>query len=204
MAPSQEGVVVRHAKREGQFTPTCFTLSAAHTSADVHIILQLIQELADYEKEPNAVEATPESLLNTLAFAPSGLVSQDNTTQSTGDQISPTRPARCLLLFTPSGEAAGMALYFYNYSTWRAKAGIYLEDLFVRETSRGKGYGQRLLGELAKECVTMDAGRLEWSVLKWNTPSIQFYERIGAKALTEWQTMRVEREGLKDLAKRSG
>jgi GNAT superfamily N-acetyltransferase len=204
MALSQEGVVVRHAKREGQLPLHASLFSAAHTSADVHMILQLIQELADYEKEPNAVEATPESLLNTLAFAPSGLVSPDNTTQSTGDQISPTRPARCLLLFTPSGEAAGMALYFYNYSTWRAKAGIYLEDLFVRETSRGKGYGQRLLGELAKECVTMDAGRLEWSVLKWNTPSIQLYERIGAKALTEWQTMRVEREGLKELAKRAG
>ncbi|PMD62731.1 GCN5-related N-acetyltransferas-like protein [Hyaloscypha bicolor E] len=187
MAPSHEGVVVRHARRE-----------------DVHTILQLIQELADYENEPNAVEATPESLLNTLSFAPSGLVSPDNTTQSTGDPISPTRPARCLLLFTPSGEAVGMALYFYNYSTWRARAGIYLEDLFVRETVRGKGYGQRLLGELAKECVAMDAGRLEWSVLKWNTPSIEFYERVGAKALTEWQTMRVEREGLEELAKKAG
>lgn len=74
----------------------------------------------------------------------------------------------------------------------------------MRETERGHGYGQRLLGELAKEVVQMDGGRLEWSVLKWNTPSIEFYERIGAKALTEWQTMRVEREGLKELAKKSG
>jgi len=96
-----------------------------------------------------------------------------------------------------------MALYFYNYSTWRAKPGIYLEDLFVREKFRGSGYGQRLLGELAKEVVDMDGGRLEWAVLKWNTPSIQFYERIGAKALTEWQTMRVDGEGLKELAKRA-
>jgi GNAT superfamily N-acetyltransferase len=171
---------------------------------DVPIILQLIQELADYEKEPNAVEATHESLLNTLAFAPSGLVSPSNTTPSTGDNISSSRPARAILIFTPSGAPAGLALYFYNYSTWRAKAGIYLEDLFVRETERGHGYGQRLLGELAKEVVQMDGGRLEWSVLKWNTPSIEFYERIGAKALTEWQTMRVEREGLKELAKKSG
>ena len=73
----------------------------------------------------------------------------------------------------------------------------------MRESERGHGYGQRLLGELAKEVVQMDGGRLEWAVLKWNTPSIEFYERIGAKVLTEWQTMRVEREGLKELAKRA-
>jgi GNAT superfamily N-acetyltransferase len=180
-------------------------LAKAHISSslDVPTILQLIQELADYEKEPNAVQATHETLLSTIAFAPTGLVSPSNTTPSIGDAISSSRPARCLLLFTPSGEPAGMALYFYNYSTWRAKPGIYLEDLFVREKFRGSGYGQRLLGELAKEVVDMDGGRLEWAVLKWNTPSIQFYERIGAKALTEWQTMRVDGEGLKELAKRS-
>jgi len=186
MPPSQ-GVVVRHAFRD-----------------DVPTILKLIQELADYEKESDAVLATHETLSNTIAFAPTGIVSPSNTIQSTGDAISASRPARCLLIFTPSGEAAGMALYFYNYSTWRAKPGIYLEDLFVRENVRGKGYGQRLLGELAKEVVAMDGGRLEWSVLKWNTPSIQFYERIGAKAMTEWQTMRVDGEGLNELAKRAG
>jgi hypothetical protein len=79
---------------------------------DVPTILQLIQELADYEKESDAVEATHESLLNTLAFAPSGLVSPSNTTQSTGDAISASRPARAILLFTPSGQPAGLALYF--------------------------------------------------------------------------------------------
>ncbi|PSS16761.1 hypothetical protein M430DRAFT_141123 [Amorphotheca resinae ATCC 22711] len=184
MAP--QGVVVRHAVRE-----------------DVPVILQLIQELADYEKESDAVEATHESLLNTLAFAPSGLVSPQNTTQSEGDSTSASRPARALLIFTPSGRPAGLALYFYNYSTWRARPGIYLEDLFVREAERGNGYGQRLLGELAKEVLQMNGGRLEWSVLKWNTPSIQFYERIGAKAMTEWQTMRVDGEGLRELAKRA-
>lgn len=97
-----------------------------------------------------------------------------------------------------------MALYFYNYSTWRAKPGIYLEDLFVRESERGSGYGQRLLGMLAKEVVEMDGGRLEWSVLKWNEPSIKFYERIGAKAMSEWQVMRVDGEGLVKLAERAG
>ena len=154
------------------------------------IILQLIQELADYEKEPNAVEATNESLLNTLAFEGS-------------DPVSATRPARAILAFTPSGAPAGMALYFYNYSTWRARAGIWLEDLFIREAERGNGYGQTLLGELAKEVLEMKGGRLEWCVLKWNTPSIEFYERLGAKALTEWQTMRVDGEGLEVLAKRA-
>jgi GNAT superfamily N-acetyltransferase len=94
-------------------------------------------------------------------------------------------------------------LYFYNYSTWRARPGIYLEDLYVRETERGHGYGQRLLGTLAKEVLEMGGGRLEWSVLKWNTPSIGFYESIGAKALTEWQTMRVDGDGLNVLAKRA-
>jgi GNAT superfamily N-acetyltransferase len=97
-----------------------------------------------------------------------------------------------------------MALYFYNYSTWRAKAGIYLEDLYVREIYRGKRYGWRLLGELAKEVVAMDGGRLTWQVLTWNTPSIQFYEKIGAKAMSEWQTMRVEGDALVELAKNAG
>jgi len=185
MAPL-EGVIVRHAVRE-----------------DVPVILQLIQELADYEKESNAVEATHASLLSTIAFAPSNLVSPENTTPSTGDSISSSRPARAILLFNPANEPAGLALYFYNYSTWRAKPGIYLEDLFVREKDRGKGYGQRLIGELAKEVIAMEGGRLEWAVLKWNEPSIKFYERIGAEALTEWQTMRVERDGLVELAKRA-
>lgn len=96
-----------------------------------------------------------------------------------------------------------MALYFYNYSTWRSKAGIYLEDLFVRESERGKGYGTRLLGELAKEVVEMGGGRLDWSVLKWNEPSIKFYEGIGAKRMEEWVGMRVDGSGLGELAKRA-
>jgi GNAT superfamily N-acetyltransferase len=160
------------------------------------LILQLIQELADYEKESNAVEATHETLLNTLAFAPSPTGAAENP-------LSSTRPARALLLFTPGGQAAGLALYFYNYSTWRARPGIYLEDLYVREAERGHGYGQQLLGTLAQEVLEMGGGRLEWSVLKWNTPSIGFYESIGAKAMTEWQTMRVDGEGLKGLARKA-
>lgn len=93
-----------------------------------------------------------------------------------------------------------MALYFYNYSTWRSKPGIYLEDLFVQPSQRGRGYGKRLLTELAKEVVAMNGGRLEWSVLKWNEPSIKFYESIGAQGMNEWMTMRVTGDGLTKLA----
>ena len=117
--------------------------------------------------------------------------------------LSSSRPARAYLLFNTDGEAAGLALYFYNYSTWRSKPGIYLEDLFVREKERGKGFGQRLLGELAKQVLEIEGGRLEWSVLKWNEPSIKFYKSIGAQVMSEWQTMRVDGEGLKELAKKA-
>lgn len=93
-----------------------------------------------------------------------------------------------------------MALYFYNYSTWTSRPGIYLEDLYVSETVRGKGYGTKLLSTLAKEVLEMGGGRLEWSVLKWNTPSIRFYESIGAKGMEDWMGMRVDGEGLAKLA----
>jgi GNAT superfamily N-acetyltransferase len=106
-----------------------------------------------------------------------------------------------LLLFSPEGKAVGMALYFYNYSTWRAKAGIYLEDLWVEPSERGRGYGKRLLVELAKQVVAMKGGRLDWVVLKWNEPSIKFYESIGAKALDEWVGMRVDGDELDKLAR---
>jgi GNAT superfamily N-acetyltransferase len=137
----------------------------------------------------------------TIAFAPSDATGPKSSTTPNTEPTSSTKPARCLLLFTPEGEAAGMALYFYNYSTWRARPGIYLEDLFVRESMRGRGYGKRLLVELAKETVSMDGGRLDWVVLKWNEPSIKFYESIGARAMNEWVGMRVENEGLQRLSK---
>ncbi|THV44157.1 hypothetical protein BGAL_0716g00070 [Botrytis galanthina] len=191
-----EEAIIRHARRE-----------------DIPGILTLIHELAAYEHESASVLATPSSLSKTIAFAPSPLVSPANTTPSTGDSITPTRPARCLLVFPPSSpsssaqppEPIGMALYFYNYSTWRASAGIYLEDLYVRESARGKGYGSRLLSILAKEVVDMEGGRLEWSVLKWNEPSIKFYEgkSVGAKAMDGWQTMRVDGEALMKLAEKA-
>ncbi|KAK8119615.1 acetyltransferase [Apiospora kogelbergensis] len=140
----------------------------------------------------------PETLRATIAFAPDGVTS--TSTAPNTEATSPSRPARCLLLFNEENKPVGMALYFYNYSTWRAKAGVYLEDLYVRETERKKGYGKRLLVELAKEVVAMNGGRLDWSVLKWNEPSIKFYESIGAKPQDEWVGMRVEREALTTLA----
>jgi GNAT superfamily N-acetyltransferase len=161
----------------------------------VPIILQLIKELAEYEHASDEVQATPESLLKTIAFANSNA-----DAAAAASPTSPARPARALLLFNPAGAPAGLALYFYNYSTWRAAPGIYLEDLFVRECERRRGYGYWLLRELAREVVAMKGGRLEWSVLKWNEPSIKFYERIGAKAMNEWVTMRVDGEALVALA----
>ncbi|KAJ4417983.1 Peroxygenase 1 [Gnomoniopsis sp. IMI 355080] len=202
MAPTQP--FIRHARRE-----------------DVPAILDLIKELADYEKELSSVEATEAKLLSTLAFAPSTPAAANPSTPTNEhgddggptpgqlpvtDPITPTAPARCLLLFPNPTAAAtdkpvGMALYFYNYSTWRAKAGIYLEDLYVTPAERNKGHGKRLLVALAKEVVAMDGGRLDWSVLKWNEPSIRFYEDVvGATRMEEWVGMRVDREALGKLA----
>lgn len=160
----------------------------------------MIQELADYEKESDAVKATVQTLQDTIAFAPSDAPDIDASALPTTEPISPSRPARCILAISPEGATVGMALYFYNYSTWRSRAGIYLEDLYVRQSERGKGYGKVLLSALAKQVVAMEGGRLDWSVLKWNEPSIKFYELIGAKAQDEWLGMRVDGEGLNKLA----
>ncbi|KAG0333023.1 hypothetical protein BG004_001002 [Podila humilis] len=160
------------------------------TPSDVGAILRLIHELAKYEREPEStVEATEQSLLNTLRFSPEQIPTSQNL-------------ASCLLAFIPSeSEPVGFALYFTNYSTWRGKGGIYLEDLFVRESVRGQKIGKRLLGELAREVTEMNGGRLEWAVLKWNEPSIQFYKSIGAVVMEEWHTMRVDGDALVKLAK---
>ena len=157
--------------------------------SDVPTILALIRELAIYEKEESSVLATEASLQKTLFGA---------------------HPyAHTLLIFPPSSaavpepECAGLALYFHNYSTWRAAPGIWLEDLFIRPAYRGKGYGKRLFGELARELKAIDGERLEWSVLKWNKPSIDFYEGFAhAKKLDEWMTMRVDdnENGINNLA----
>lgn len=152
--------------------------------ADVSSILQLIHELAAYEKASHEVLATPETLLATLSF--------------------PSNPqkgyAKTFLIIDPDGHCAGMALYFNNYSTWRASPGIYLEDLFIRPAYRKRGYGRTLLGELARETLAIGGKRLEWSVLKWNKPSLDFYESLGAVRMEEWVGMRVERDALDKLS----
>ncbi|KAI5779228.1 acyl-CoA N-acyltransferase [Geopyxis carbonaria] len=165
--------------------PTVYLRNAK--KSDIPLILELIRELALYEKEPDAVLATEETLSATLGFLPEGSHAY----------------ARVILAFTPEGMPAGMALYFNNYSTWRAKPGIYLEDLFVRPEFRGRGYGTALLARLAAQVKKINGARLEWSVLKWNEPSIKFYESIGAQNLgREWQVMRVDGIGLDELANR--
>lgn len=166
---------------------------------DAPAILELIKALAEYERELDAVEATVESLLDTIAFAPADSASDSPSAPDT-EPTSPTRPARCLLLFAPGGQAVGMALYFYNYSTWRSKHGIYLEDIFVQPSERGKGYGKRLLVELAKQVDATKGGRLDWVVLKWNKPSIDWYQAMGATAQDEWVGMRVDGPALHKLA----
>lgn len=161
------------------------------TRDDVSTILSLIQELANYEKATSSVEATEASLLETLCHADPS----DPTNFSNGF-------AKTLLLTDPDGTIAGMALYFYNYSTWTGVPGIYLEDLFVKEAYRKKGYGKALLQALAKEVLKVGGKRLEWSCLDWNEPSLQFYqsEVIGAKKKTAWVGLRVEGEALGKLA----
>ena len=145
---------------------------------DVPIILQLIKELAEYEKEPDAVEATEEIL-----------------EQSIFDKQQAN-----VVLLEEEGQTIGFALYFFNFSTWRGKAGLYLEDLFVRPEFRGRGYGKLLLSYLANQAQRNDGPRFEWSVLDWNTPSINFYKAMGAKPLDTWTVFRLENKALKDLS----
>ncbi|KAI0805967.1 acyl-CoA N-acyltransferase [Irpex lacteus] len=152
---------------------------------DVDAILKLIIDLATYEKAADSVKATPELLRK---------------------NIFEKEYAHTLLAFlgTPEapGEAVGMALYFFNFSTWTGKPGLYLEDLYVAPECRGTGIGKALFAELGKVAEEKDCGRLDWSVLKWNQPSIDFYEKaLGATAMHEWQGMRLEGEGIKNLRK---
>jgi len=158
------------------------------TESDVPAILALINELADYEHALHEVQATEQSLLATLSF-PSNPSSGYAKTLLITSTETPDSPA-------------GMALYFHNYSTWRAAPGIYLEDLYVQPKYRGKGFGTALLQALARDCVRLGCKRLEWSVLKWNEPSIKFYEgsSVGAKMMSEWVGMRVDGEELTKLS----
>jgi RimJ/RimL family protein N-acetyltransferase len=187
--------------------PLYFTGSRCHgrlaktSHPDVPVILQLIKELAQYEKSLHEVLATTESLRATLSFPASTSETRWTPGYAKAFLIIPS-PAE-VTDDTGKPAVAGMALYFHNYSTWTSAPGIYLEDLFVRPAFRGKGYGKALLAELAKECLRLDCKRLDWSVLKWNKPSIDFYlsEVVGGKVMEEWQGIRVEGEKLERLAR---
>ena len=150
------------------------------TPDDIPEILALIRELAEYEREPESAVARAEDLLR--------------------DGFTEPNRFHCLMA-EEQGLVAGFALYFYNYSTWRGHSGIYLEDLFVRLEHRGKGIGKALLGAVAAVAMEEGCPRLEWAVLDWNKPAIDFYESVGAVALTEWTTMRVSGKALSDLAR---
>ena len=145
---------------------------------EVGIVLQLIHDLAVYEKAPNEVEATEKELLETI-FSNDPKVFCD--------------------LVEVDGEIAGMAIWFLNYSTWQGKHGIYLEDLFIKPEYRGRGYGKALLRHLAKICDDKGYGRFQWWVLDWNSPAIEFYRSLGAVAMDEWTVYRVSGQALNEL-----
>lgn len=160
----------------------------------------MIRELASYENALDKVEATEESLRRTLTFGFS--LGHTNSTGYARTLILrlPNKPELTRFPDDEPGKVVGMALYFNNYSTWRSKPGVYLEDLFVRPEYRKRGYGKMLLQELAREVLKMDGGRLEWSCLKWNEPSLQFYRSLGATEMVDWVQLRMEGDALEKLA----
>ncbi|MFF1451828.1 GNAT family N-acetyltransferase [Streptomyces sp. NPDC058274] len=145
------------------------------TPADVPVIRSMIRELAEYEKVVHEARASEEQLREALF----------------GD-----RPAAFAHIAEEAGEPVGFALWFLNFSTWRGVHGIYLEDLYVRPQARGGGHGKALLTELAKICVERGYERLEWAVLNWNRPSIDFYEALGARPQDEWTVYRLTDDAL--------
>lgn len=158
--------------------PAGLTITSA-TEGDVPLILTFIKALAEYERLADAVVATEDGLRATL-FGP--------------------RPyAECVIARWQS-EPAGFALFFHNYSTFLARPGVYLEDLFVKPEFRGKGIGRSLLQHLAKVAVERNCGRLEWSVLDWNKSAIGFYKSLGAEPLEDWTIFRVKGDALARLA----
>ena len=146
---------------------------------DAPLICAFIRELAEYERLLADCVATPESVAETL-FAP--------------------YPRAFCEIAEASGEPAGFALWFYSYSTFQAKHGIYLEDLYVRPQFRARGIGKTLLVHLARRAVEEGCGRFEWSVLDWNAPSIAFYESLGAKPVAGWIRYRLDGDALARLA----
>jgi GNAT superfamily N-acetyltransferase len=147
--------------------------------SDAALIHQFIRDLADYEKLLDSVEATEADVAGALF----------------GEN-----PRAFADIAEIDGAPVGFALWFYNYSTFVGRHGIYLEDLFVRPQARGSGAGKALLANLARRCVDENLGRLEWAVLDWNAPSIAFYDSLGAAAMDEWIVRRMTGEALRTLA----
>ena len=149
------------------------------TAADVGQVLAFIRALAAFERAPDAVVATEEGLLR--------------------DGFGPNPYYSCLIA-AHDGQPAGFALFFFNYSTWMGRPGIYLEDLFVLPEFRGLGIGKALLRQVAAVAVEKECGRLNWAVLDWNAPAIDFYRAMGAEFMDEWRLVRLEDEAIKRLA----
>ena len=149
------------------------------TPADASLMLDFIRRLAEYEREPDAVAATEQDLLR--------------------DGFGPDPKYRCILAEW-DGKPAGFAFFFFNYSTWLGKPGLYLEDLFVLPEMRGKGIGKALLQKLAQIAVEENCYGMRWQVLEWNEPALKFYDTLGATIMDEWETMRLMGPALSRLA----
>jgi GNAT superfamily N-acetyltransferase len=151
-------------------------------AADIPAIHQMIRDLAEYERSLPEVTGTEDDLRAALLGEPGG------------------QPSLFAHVAEEDGQPAGFALWFLNYSTWLGMHGIYLEDLYVKPERRGQGHGRALLAELARICVERGYGRLDWSVLDWNSPTRRFYESLGAVTVDEWVIYRLTGPALRALA----
>jgi len=154
-----------------------FTIREA-TATDTPTILQLIRDLAIYERAPHDV-VTSEAELREVLFG--------------------REPAAKVVLAFEGEDAVGFAVYFFNFSTWLGRPGLYLEDLFVKPEARGRGYGRKLLVHLARIARDRRCGRMEWAVLDWNEPAIGFYRSLGAQPMNEWTVFRLTTEAISKL-----
>ncbi len=150
---------------------------------DSALVFALVRELADYEKLTASVDATEEQVAAALFAA---------------------QPRLFCDIAEWNGEPAGFAVWFLNFSTFRGRHGIYLEDIFVRPAYRRRGIGTALLKKLAQRCLDRDCARFEWAVLDWNTPAIEFYRSIGVELLSEWRICRLSGKALQEFAGTSG